>query len=353
MTGISLTSRIDLNTILLRERMTQLGDQISTGRKGTSYAALGTEAPKSIDFRAEIGRREAYGNVIGQALHKVQVTQKALDRLGEIAEKFTANAVKLTGLAKPEDIQIQATQAKVALVEVANLLNEKFGGEYLFGGSDTHNPPVPNANAIATGGMVTGIAAQVASLNGTNAASVIAATKDLAQSDVAGITPFSAFLSTGPGATEGRRSLLANDNDRVEYGILANKNAAVVSTGETTGSWARDLLRGLASMAGLTPDKAQLGKDYTDFVTNIRQGLQSSVDALALERGALGVTETRLQSIQNLHESVTLSLTLQVRDLEEVDMAKTISSFQATQSQLEASYRAISIAQQLSLTRFL
>jgi len=85
MTGISLTSRIDLNTILLRERMTQLGDQISTGRKGTSYAALGTEAPKSIDFRAEIGRREAYGNVIGQALHKVQVTQKALDRLGEIA----------------------------------------------------------------------------------------------------------------------------------------------------------------------------------------------------------------------------------------------------------------------------
>jgi flagellar hook-associated protein 3 FlgL len=353
MNGISLTSRIDLNTILLRERMTQLGDQISTGRKGTSYAALGTEAPKSMDLRAEIGRREAYGNVIGQTLHKVQVTQKVLDRLGAIAEKFTASAVKLTGLAKPEDIQIQAGQAQAALVEVANLLNEQYGGEYLFGGSDTHNPPVPNADAIATSGMVSGIAAQVALLNGTNAASVIAATKDLAQSDVAGVTPFSEFLSTGTGATEGRRTLLANDNDRVEYGILANRNAAVVSTGETTGSWVRDLLRGLASVAGLTPDKAQLGTDYTDFVTNIREGLQSSVDALALERGALGVTETRLQSIQTLHESVTLSLTLQVRDLEEVDMAKTISSFQATQAQLEASYRAISIAQQLSLTRFL
>jgi flagellin-like hook-associated protein FlgL len=34
-------------------------------------------------------------------------------------------------------------------------------------------------------------------------------------------------------------------------------------------------------------------------------------------------------------------------------MAKTITSFQTTQSQLEASYRALAISQQLSLTRFL
>jgi flagellin-like hook-associated protein FlgL len=50
---------------------------------------------------------------------------------------------------------------------------------------------------------------------------------------------------------------------------------------------------------------------------------------------------------------VTTSLTGQLSNLEEVDMAKTITTLQATQTQLEASYRAISIAQQLSLTRFL
>jgi flagellin-like hook-associated protein FlgL len=115
----------------------------------------------------------------------------------------------------------------------------------------------------------------------------------------------------------------------------------------------RDLLRGLSSIAGLTPEKSQLGASYTEFVTNVQKGLKSSVEALALERGSLGVTETRLQSIRTLHESVTVSLTLQVRDLEEVDMAKTITTFQATQTQLEASYRAIALAQQLSLTRFL
>ena len=353
MTGISLTSRIDLNTIMLRERMAQLGDQISTGRKGNSYAALGTEAPKAMDLRAEIGRRETYQNMIGQTLSKVQVTQNVLNRLGAIAEKFAASSTKLMGAAKPEEIQIQAGQAKAALVEVANLLNEEYAGEYLFGGADTHNPPIPNPNAIATTGMAKEIADEVAKLNATNATTVLSAITGWATDDDPLITPFSEYLETGEGKTEGRRNLLANDNERIDYGILANRNATVFSSDETTGSWARDLLRGLASIAGLTPEKSQLGQSYTSFVTKVQEGLQSSVEALALERGALGVTEARLESVRTLHESVSVSLTLQVSDLEEVDMAKTITSFQATQTQLEASYRAIAMAQQLSLTRFL
>jgi flagellin-like hook-associated protein FlgL len=184
-------------------------------------------------------------------------------------------------------------------------------------------------------------------------ASVTNTTKTLAQSDALGTTPFSVFLSTGDGATETRVNILGNDNDRVAYGIHANRNATITSTGETTGSWARDLLRGLASIAGLTPEKVQLGDDYTTFVTTVRNGLKSSVESLALERGSLGVTETRLQSMVSLQESISASLTFQLSDLEEVDMAKTITSFQTTQTQLEASYRAIAIAQQLTLTRFL
>ena len=333
--------------------MAQLGDQISTGRKGNSYAALGTEAPKAMDLRAEIGRRETYQNMIGQTLSKVQVTQNVLNRIGTIAEKFAANSTKLMGAAKPEEIQIQAGQAKAALVEIANLLNEEYAGEYLFGGADTRNPPIPNPNTIATTGMAKEIADEVATLDATNATTVLAAITGWATNDDPLITPFSEYLETGEGKTEGRRNLLASDNERIDYGILANRNAAVVSSGETTGSWARDLLRGLASIAGLTPEKSQLGQSYTSFVTKVQEGLRSSVDALALERGALGVTEARLESVRTLHESVSVSLTLQVSDLEEVDMAKTITSFQATQTQLEASYRAIAMAQQLSLTRFL
>jgi flagellin-like hook-associated protein FlgL len=410
MSSINLTARIGLNAAQLRDRITVLGEQVSTGRKGKTYAAVGVDAPKAIDLRAEIGRRETYQTTVTQTLSKIRVSQDVLDRIGAIAQKFTASSAKLLGAARPEEIQTQAAQAQDAMVEVATLLNEQLNGEYLFGGSDSHNPPIPNPQTIATTGMGAAIKAQVASLNGSNVTSVTNNTKTLAQSNAAGTTPFSDFLSAktwagstpyavgdlvvsngniyratqagtsnvagGPtgigagiidsgvkwdyvqpgtvaGATEARVNILGNDNDRVAYGIHANRNAAIVSTGETTGSWARDLLRGLASIAGLTPDKAQLGNDYTTFITTVRNGLESSVDALALERGSLGLTETRLQSMASLHESIGASLTLQLSNLEEVDMAKTITSFQTTQTQLEASYRAIAMAQQLSLTRFL
>jgi len=353
MSSINLTARIGLNATQLRDRITVLGEQISTGRKGKTYAAIGSDAPKAMDLRGEIGRRETYQSTINLTLSKVRVSQDVLDRIGAIAEKFTANTAKLLGGAKPEETQIQAAQAEAAMAEVATLLNEQVNGEYLFGGSDSRNPPIPTPQTIATSGMGAAIKTQVGTLNGSNVTAVLADTKSLAQSNAVGTTPFSVFLSTGPGATEARTNILGNDNDRVAYGIHANRNAAIVSTGETTGSWARDLLRGLASIAGLTPDKAQLGNDYTTFVTTVRKGLESAVDALALERGSLGLTETRLQGMASFHESVSTSLTLQLSNLEEVDMAKTITSFQTTQSQLEASYRAIAMAQQLSLTRFL
>jgi flagellar hook-associated protein 3 FlgL len=353
MNGISLTGRIDQNASILRERLTLLGEQVSTGRKGSSYAVLDTDAPKSMDLRGEITRRGAYQSAISQTLSKIQVTQDVLDQIAAIADKFAADTAKLLGATKPEAIQIQAGQAKAALKEVANLLNEKFNGDFLFGGSNAHQPPIPDPDNILTSGMATGIATEVASLTPTNAATVLANTKALAQSDVLGVTPFSVFISTGPGATEGRRNVLSGDGQRIDYGLFANRNGSVISSGETTGSWARDLMRGLASIAALTPGQSQLGQGYTDLVTTVQQGLKSAVSALALERGSLGVVEESIQSKSDLHERVTLTLTLQVSDVEEVDMAKTITSFQATQTQLEASYRAIAIAQQLSLTRFL
>ena len=46
------------------------------------------------------------------------------------------------------------------------------------------------------------------------------------------------------------------DGTATEVGLFASRNAAATSTGETTGGWARDLLRGLASIAALTPASA-------------------------------------------------------------------------------------------------
>jgi hypothetical protein len=59
--------------------------------------------------------------------------------------------------------------------------------------------------------------------------------------------------------------------------VPANRNAAAASGGETTGSWARDLLRGLASIAALTPAQAAASPaDFAAFAGVVRDGLRSA-----------------------------------------------------------------------------
>ncbi|MBL6459667.1 hypothetical protein JMJ55_30715, partial [Belnapia sp. T6] len=79
------------------------------------------------------------------------------------------------------------------------------------------------------------------------AATVAAATRAAALDDSAGTTPFSDVLSDpARGGVEPRRSLLSAAGTATPVGLFANRNAAERSAGETTGSWVRDLLRGLA-----------------------------------------------------------------------------------------------------------
>lgn len=353
MSGIGSIGRLDSGAAALRAKLDVLTRQVSDGRKGPGYGDIAPEARRAVDLRADIARREAWQGTIDRTLARTEVTQDALGRISDIATQFYTEAIRMDGTSGVR-ISAVAAQARAAMEEVANLLNERYAGDYIFGGTDSANPPVPDPRSIATSGMATDIAAAVASLGGGNAAAVVAATLAAAQSDATGTTPFSAFLSDpAQGLGEARRAVPAADGERVAYGVLANRNAAATSEGETTGSWARDILRGLAAFAALDPAQAQLGADFTDLVASLRDGMRSAIDALGEERGALGAVEQRLEATARRHAEVNVALTGQVAAIEEVDMAETISRLTATQTQLEASYRAISVTSGLTLTRFL
>jgi flagellin-like hook-associated protein FlgL len=353
MATIGPIGRLDSGAAALRARLDVLTRQVSDGRKGPGYGDIAPEARRAIDLRADIARRETWQGTVSRALARTEVAQKALGRLSDIATQFYQEAIRMDGTSGAR-ISAVAAQARAALEEVAGLLNERHAGEYVFGGTDSANPPIPAPGAIATSGMAADIAAAVAGLGGGNAAAVAATTLAAAQSDVAGTTPFSAFLSDPTqGLTEPRRSVPAAEGERVAYGLFANRNAAASSEGDTTGSWARDILRGLATFAALDPAQAQLGTDFTDLVGSVRAGMRSAIDALGEERGTLGAIEQRLEATSVRHAEVTTALAGQLVDIEAVDMAATISRLQATQTQLEASYRAISVVSGLTLTRFL
>lgn len=353
MRGIDTLGRLDADAGLLRLRLETLNRQLATGRRAEAPGDLAPQAPRIAELRAEASRRGAYGAAIGEALGRAGATQDALGRLADIAREFATDVAMKLNPHDPESIPLAAARARAALAEVGHLLNARHAGEYLFGGSDLARPPVPAPDDLPASGFAADIAGAVATLGGGNAAAVGAATLAAAASDAAGTTPFSAFLAAGAGSAEPRRSVPAEDGTLVPYGVAANRNAAAVSAGETTGSWARDLLRGLASIAVLTPTQAASPADFTAFAGVVHGGLRSASDALADEAGALGLTEARLEAAQRRHAEANTVLETQLAAIEEVDLAEVLTRLKATETTLQASYAAIGRLGELTLARFL
>ncbi|WP_149536005.1 flagellin [Siccirubricoccus phaeus] len=351
---MDVLTRLDRDTAVLRLRLQQQMRQMSTGFKAETLGDYGTTQPRLFNLKADMTRRDAYAHAIDQALARTQATQTALSRLSEIARKFADDVAMKLDANNTETIPLYADQARQALVEVGQLLNSQANGEYLFAGNDTGNPPVPDAANLDSSAWVTDIVAAVQTLGTGNAAAVNAATLAAVRDDAAGASPFSAYFQAGgAGLAEPQRSVPTADGVAVSYGITVARNGAAVSQGETAGSWVRDLVRGLASIAGLTPAQAADRDTFRDFTTNVRNGLTAASNALADESGALGLTEARLEATKTQHATMTTSLTSQVSGIEEVDLAETLTKLQATQSVLETSYTAIGNLSALSLAKFL
>ena len=355
MRGIDTLGRLDSDAALLRARLDTLNRQLATGRRADAPGDLAPQLPRVAALRAEAARRDTYGAAIGEALGRAQAAQGALGRLSGIAREFATDVAMKLDPGDPEAIPLAAARARAALVEVGHLLNARHGGEHLFAGSDSANPPVPSPDNLPTSGFAAQVAGAVAALaGGGTAAGAAAATRAAAASDAAGTTPFSAFLSSAPGLAEPRRGVPADDGALVPYGVPANRNAAAVSGGETTGSWARDLLRGLASIAAMTPAQAAASPgEFRAFAGVVRDGLRSATDALADEAGALGLTEARLEGARARHAEANTVLAAQVAEVEEADLAEVLTRLKAAETTLQASYAAIGRLGDLTLARFL
>ena len=354
MAVIDMLSRLNLDTTVLRTRMATLTQQTTTGLKTQQLGGLGQDLPLALDLKATIHRQQTYTAAISAAGGRATGTQAALAKLHDIASNFADSVAIKLDPNDPQGIVRAATGAKDALVQVANLLNSQQGGQYLFGGTDLANPPVPNAATIGTSGFATQIATALGTLGGGNAAAVLSSAVTAAGSNATGVTPFSAFLSNpATGLNEPRRAVPTDDGQVLPYGIAANRNAAATSTGTTTGSWARDLLGGLAMLANMTPANAASQPDFTQLVQGVTGWLKGASTAIGEESGALGQTQAQLDKLQTSQAATVTAMTTQLAGVQEVDMAETITRLQGAQTVLQASYSAISQLGSLSLVHFL
>lgn len=351
--GSGMLAQLIGQSSTLKSQVEKLTAQSADGKRGTWYGDIAGDARRAINLRGEISRREVHATTIDRALGRTGAAQGALKGLSSIAEDFLTQAGKVSS-ADSTRISALASNARQAIGQVAALLNEKHGGEYLFNGADSSNPPIPDPDGILATPMATNIMAAAGSLASGNSASVLAATLSAATDATLGATPFSNYLlDPDQGLYEARRSTLTGDGESVETGLFANRNAAATTAGSEAGGWSRDLLRGLMTLAGLAADKAATGADFDAVMTSVKSGLKSAMTALGEEAGALGLSESRLEAAKTRHGELQLSLNAQLADVEEVDLAATLTALQDTQTRLQASWQALSRLSGLSLTNFL
>lgn len=337
----------------LKSELSTLSAQSTDGRRGTYYGELGGEANRAINLRGGIARGEAHVAAITRGLGRTAIAQDALTRLSSLAENFLTEAGKVNR-ADPTRVTFLAESARQAIGQVASLLNTKAGGEYLFNGADTANPPIPDPDGIMSTGMATDIAAAVGALAPGNGGDVLAATLSAATSNVPGATPFSDYLlDPAQGLTEPRRSTLADDGRAVPTGLFASRNAGASVGNSEAGGWSRDLLRGLMTLASLKSGQVVAETDFDAVMGSVTAGMKSAMTALGEEAGTLGLSESRLEEAKTRHGELGVTLKSQLSDVEEVDLAATLTAMQDTQTRLQASWKALSMLSGLSLTQFL
>ena len=329
----------------IKSQLDTLSGQLASGHVADSYAGLGAAAQTSLDLRPQIGHLTTQSAAIDAVTGRLGVAQSALTQITSIASSLNAQLASLNNIT-PTQIDSVAANARSALQQVASLIDSTDGTTYVFGGTDSATAPIPNPDTITTSPFYTKIAAAVAGLSANGAAATAASTLAIASSDAAGTTPFAGppgqvpTLELGPGAP-------------VQVGVLANANSLAVSTGtSTTGSYMRDILRGLATLANLSSSQANVS-GFVGLVQDTRSSLSGAITAIGSEAGTLGDTQTSLKAVQTQAGETNTALTAQVSSVEDVDMATTISSLSQVQTQLSASYKLISEISRLSLVDYL
>ncbi|MDE2581520.1 MAG: hypothetical protein KGL52_07785 [Rhodospirillales bacterium] len=351
--GYGTMSTLIANAQTVRQTLDQLTTQASTGLVGQTYAGLGAGASVSLDLRPQLASLSTWQANINAATGVMGVTQTAMTQLQSIASSFRAQLDTLNGL-NPSTVDSVAASARQALVQVAGLLDTTDGSTYVFGGADSTNPPVPNPDAILGSGFYTQINTAVGGLGGAGAAATAAATLATASSNAAGTSPFSAYMSQPAATLQAQIPLVQTGAGQTQaIGLLASANTYVASTGtSTTGSYARDLMRALATIGSLSSSQVNAA-GFQGLVSDTYTSLGGVVTAMAQDAGVLGNQQTALTAIGTQLQDQTTALTAQVSPAENVDMAKVLSDMSLVQTQLQSSYQLISGQSALSLVKFL
>lgn len=277
--------------------------QVATGYKTDRYEGIARDAAAFVSAQAIESRTKQFVELGKQVGAQVSLQDTSLTAIYDAAKNLRDGI--LNALANDSGRTI-AVDLDSAFVSGKAVLNTRYAGKFLFGGSRTDVQPFSAADI--------------------NALAVVA-------------TPIANFFNNSPQKPQVR----IDQNVVVEYGILA-------------GDIGLDFMASIKRMAeynaatpigsALTPaDRALLRTELTN-VENVLSGIVSL-------QANNGFISNRIENVTTRNESLETVNKQLIADIAEVDMAEAITRFNQDKLAVEASYNLIRQISQISLLNFL
>jgi flagellar hook-associated protein 3 FlgL len=332
---------------LTQRTIAQLSAETSSGYVSSDYAGLGQQAGVALDLSGELAGNTSLQANANFAGNIQQVAQTALGQIEGIASNFASQAATLE--TTPASAPVVAASAQSALSQLAGLLDTKVGDIYVFGGQYRRTPPVPDPNGIGQSAFFSAIQTAVAGLTINGAAATSASTLTIASPG--GTSPFDPTLE----AAGAQSTVDLGGGTRVTLAPLANANSDATSSGvgaTSTGSYTRDLLRGLATLGSLGSVNSN-DPNFLPLVQDTVASLQGAVSAANTDISALGARQNQVTAAQGELADTATALKLQLSNIQDTDLVQVATQLASAQTQLQASYQLIAALGQLSLAKFL
>ncbi len=345
-----------------QNKLTDLSNQLETGKKSTSLTTYGAQATTVLNLSSSTSRAQSYianANVLNGNLSAYDTTLSQLSsdssKLNSALSAFSAND---TGSAQTLSNLVTSLQQ-----DVTATLNTKVGDRYIYAGSRYGTAPVQDLTNTTIQPLPTTPTAFTAAAANAVSPPAPATTTLLALPAYDTQGPITAPDPTGTNggaptalttaqtqtiaAANAQQTVSTSDQTSVTYGVTSNDPSIQQLVYALQNAAA-------AANAVLNPSTPPATTaTINQFIGNAQSASQNATTGIENLRSVNADNQTAVTNEQSVQKTALTALTNQASDLESVDSATVATQLTAIQTQLDATYKVTSSILQLSILKYI
>ena len=150
--GVSYGSSIlNQSVVDLKNQLTMLQSQLTTGKKSTSYAGMGVNEGFAIAARSQLANISAFTDTMTNINTNIGVVNTALQSMVNIGTTIQNSANSSSQALDSNGQSIAQQTAASQLSSMVGILNVRAGDRYMFSGSAINTPSVADVGDILNG----------------------------------------------------------------------------------------------------------------------------------------------------------------------------------------------------------